>query len=58
MKVVTKKLVRAGMVPAGTWGAHAVAVAPTEREIEEADGGSSLKKGYDLSVFVHGGLWS
>ena len=31
MKVGVKKLLRAGMVPARTWGAHAVGIAPTER---------------------------
>ena len=31
MKVEVKKLLRAGMVPARTWGAHVVGLAPTER---------------------------
>ena len=31
MKVGVKKLSRAGMVPARTWGVHAVGMAPTER---------------------------
>ena len=31
MKVSVKKLLRAGMVPARTWGVHAVETAPTER---------------------------
>ena len=31
MKVVVKKLLRAGMVPARTWRVHAVGMAPTER---------------------------
>ena len=38
MKVGVKNLLRAGMVPARTWGVHAVEIAPTERFIiEEAD---------------------
>ena len=31
MKVGVKKLLRAGMVPARTWGVHAVGIAPTKR---------------------------
>ena len=31
MKVGVKKLLRAGMVPARTWGVHAVGMAPTEK---------------------------
>ena len=31
MKVGVKKLLRAGMVPARTWGVHAVGIASTER---------------------------
>ena len=31
MKVGVKKLSRAGMMPARTWGAHAVGMSPTER---------------------------
>ena len=31
MKVVVKKLLCAGMMPARTWGVHAVEMAPTER---------------------------
>ena len=31
MKVGVKKLLRAGMMPAMTWGAHAVGMSPTER---------------------------
>ena len=31
MKVVVKKLSRAGMVPARTWGVHAARMSPTER---------------------------
>ena len=31
MQVVVKKLLRAGVVPARTWGVHAVGIAPTER---------------------------
>ena len=31
MKVGVKKLSRAGMMPARTWGVHAVEMAPTER---------------------------
>ena len=31
MRVGVKKLLRAGMMPARTWGVHAVGMAPTER---------------------------
>ena len=31
MKVGVKKLLRAGMMPARTWGVHAVGMSPTER---------------------------
>ena len=31
MEVGVKKLLRAGMMPARTWGAHAVGMSPTER---------------------------
>ena len=31
MKVVVKKLLRAGIVPARTWGVHAVEISPKER---------------------------
>ena len=31
MKVVVRKLLRAGMMPARTWGARAVGMSPTER---------------------------
>ena len=58
MKVGVKKLLRAGMMPARTWGVHAVEMAPTERlklrkQMEAAAG----KKEYDLCVLIHGGTW-
>ena len=31
MKVGVKKMLRAGTMPARTWGVHAVGMAPTER---------------------------
>ena len=31
VKVGVKKLLRAGVVPARTWGVHAVGIAPAER---------------------------
>ena len=31
MKVGVKKLLRAGMIPARSWGVHALGMAPTER---------------------------
>ena len=55
MKVGVKKLLRAGMVPARTWGVHAVGMAPTERlKIEEtlmaaAEGKTSTTS---LSLFM------
>ena len=32
MKVDVKKLLRQGMMPARTWGVHALGMAPTERQ--------------------------
>ena len=59
MKVVVKKLLRAGLVPARTWGVHAVGIAPTERlRLRRQMAAVGRKKGHDLAVFVHGGLWS
>ena len=63
VKVGVKKLLRAGMVPASTWGVHAVGMAPTERlamrrQMAAADGSSSGQKEYDFVVPVHGGFWS
>ena len=54
MKVGVKKLLRAGMVPARTWGVRAVVIARTERlKIKETDGSSSGEKEHGLSVLVH-----
>ena len=44
MKVGVKKLLRAGMMPARTCGAHAVGMSPTEVLIEETDGSCGGKK--------------
>ena len=54
MKVGAKKLLRAGMVPARTWGVHAVVRAPTERfklrgQMAAAGG---KKSGTSLSLFM------
>ena len=58
MKVGVKKLLRAGMMPARTWGAHAVGMSLTDKvEIEWTDGGGSWLEKYNLTVFVHGGIW-
>ena len=58
MKAGVKKLLRAGMVPARTWGAHAVGMAPTvEVSIETTDGSCGRHKEYDFLVLVHGNLW-
>ena len=53
-----KKLLRAGMVPARTWGVHAVEMALTEslnmtRQMAAAAG----KRIGDLAVLVYGKLW-
>ena len=53
MKVGVNKLLRAGMMPARTWGDHAVGMAPTE--IEETNGSGSRQKEHDFAFFVHGG---
>ena len=58
MKVVVKNLLRAGMMPARTWGAHAVGMSPTERlKLRRTDGGGSWQEEYNLAVLVHGGTW-
>ena len=54
MKVGVKKLLRAGMVPARTWGVHAVGIAPTEwlklrRQVAAAAGKKSTTS---LSLFM------
>ena len=54
MKVGVKKLLRAGMMPARTWGAHAVGMSPTERlklvrQMAAADGKKSTTS---LSLFM------
>ena len=56
MKVgVKKKLLPAGMVPARTWGVHAVVMAPTERfKLRRQMAAAAGKKEYDLRVLVHG----
>ena len=57
MKVGVKKLLRAGMMPGRTWGAHAVGMAPTERlklrrQMPAAAGKKSMTfmKAYGLDV--------
>ena len=58
MKVGVKKLLRAGMMPARTWGVHALGDGSNgEVEIEETDGSSSRQKEYDFSVLIHGSMW-
>ena len=58
MKAGVKKLLRAGMMPARTWRAHAVGMFRTERfKIEKTDGSSSRQKEHNLSVLVHGSFW-
>ena len=54
MKVVVKKLLPAGMVPARTWGVHAVGMAPTERFIlrRQMAAGADEKSTTSLSLFV------
>ena len=55
MKVGVKKLLRAGMMPARTRTAHAVAMSPTEklnlrRQMRQ-------EKEHNFAFFVHGGIW-
>ena len=58
MKVGVKKLLRAGMVPARTWGVHAVGMALTERL---KNGGDRWQQQWEkrarLSILVHGSIW-
>ena len=54
MKAGVKKLLRAGMMPARTWGAHAVGMSPTEtlklrRQVAAAAGKKSTTS---LSLFM------
>ena len=52
MKVEVKKLLRAGTLPARTWGAHAVGMSPTERlKLRRQMAAAAGKK------IVHGGKW-
>ena len=47
-------LLRVGLVPARAWRGQAVGIAPTEVEIEEADGISSRKEGISVALTFHG----
>ena len=61
MKVEVKKLLRAGMTPARTWGAHAVGMSPTERlKLVRQMAAAGWQEEYNLAVLVHGGTrpWS
>ena len=60
MKVGVKKLIRAGMMPARTWGVRAMELSPTERlKLRKTDGSCCQeKKEYDIPVFVHGSIRS
>ena len=49
-----KKLLRAGMMPARTWGADALGMAPTERfKLRRQLAAAAGKKKYDFIVLVH-----
>ena len=54
MKVVVKKLSRAGMVPARTWEVHAVGMAPTERlkSRRQMSAAAGKKSTTSLSLFM------
>ena len=54
MKVGVKKLLRAGMMPARTWGAHAVEMSPTERFIlsRQLAAAARKKSATSLSLFM------
>ena len=58
MKMGVKKLLRAGMIPARTWGTHAVGMSPTERrKLRRQMAGAAGKKSTTSLSFVHGGMW-
>ena len=59
MKVAVKKLSRAGMMPARTWGVSPCSGDGShgQVEIEKTDGSSSRQQEYDFSVLVHGSIW-
>ena len=45
------------MIPARTWGGHAVVIAPHRNiKIEEVDGSCSGEKEHNLAVVVHGSI--
>ena len=56
MKVCVKKLLRAGMMPARTWRAHAVGMSPTERfQLRRQMAAAAGKKSTtSLSLFTYG----
>ena len=57
MKVGVKKLLRAVMVPARTWRAHAVGMSPTERfKLKRQMAVAAGKKDHNFSVLVHGSI--
>ena len=57
MKVGVKKLSRAGVMPARTWGAHAVEMFQTERlKLRGQMAAAPGKKEYDFIVLVHGDI--
>ena len=59
LKVVVKKLLRAGTVPARTWEVHAVGLARTEREkLRRQVAAAAGKNKHNLTVHVHGSMWS
>ena len=59
MKVSVKKLLRAGMMPARTWGVYAAGMPPHGKvKVEETDGSCCGKKEHDLPIFVHGSIRS
>ena len=51
MKVVVKKLLRAGMMPARTWRAHAVGMSPTER-LRDMAAAAGKKSTTSLPLFM------
>ena len=53
MRVGVKKLLRAGMMPARTWGVHAVGMAPTERlKLRRQMAAAGKKSTTSLSLFM------
>ena len=57
MKVGVEKLLRAGMMPARTWRAHAVGMSSSERlKLRRQMAAAAGKKEHNFAFLVHGGI--